>query len=97
MHLYHLYILGEGKLIFGDNFYEGHFTEDRMLGPGRYVFKDGSQQIGEYVLEKAEMNNNYESEEKSETNGRDTDYITKWKCKKRILGNPQHGIIAENI
>ena len=84
-------------MIFGDNFYEGQFTEDRMLGSGRYVFKDGSQQIGEYVLEKVEMNNNHNNDETTEINGRENEYITKWKCKKRILASPQHGMVAEDV
>ena len=84
-------------MIFGENFYEGQFTEDRMLGSGRYVFKDGSQQIGEYILEKIDVTNHFENEEKSEINERESEYITKWKCKRRILGNPHQGIVAEDV
>ena len=68
-----------------------------MLGPGRYVFKDGSQQIGEYVLEKAELNNNYGKDENLDINGRENEYATKWKCKKRILGTSQQGMVPEDV
>lgn len=68
-----------------------------MLGQGRYVFKDGSQQVGEYVLEKVELNNNYERDDISEANGREKEYITKWRCKKRIFGSAQQVMVPEEV
>ena len=69
-----------------------------MLGPGRYVFKDGSQQIGEYHLEKVESNNSsIEQDENGRTVKSSREYITKWKCKKRILANSQKGLVPEEV
>ena len=53
--------------MYRDNYYEGHFRHDKMLGPGRYVFKNGEEQIGEYVLEE-----NVQDEQSTE-----------WRCKSR--------------
>lgn len=43
-----------------------------MLGPGKYVFKNGYEQFGEYVLE---QNNQREN---GNTN---SEFITEWRCK----------------
>lgn len=62
------HLLGEGKLTYRENYYEGHFRHDKMLGPGRYVFKNGEEQIGEYVLE---QNTQFKSGE----------CVTEWRCR----------------
>lgn len=65
-----------------------------MLGTGKYVFKDGSQQIGEYVLEmNDECNNNSEKETISDENN----LVTKWKCKRRIRATLQKSMVAEEV
>ena len=69
-----------------------------MLGPGKYVFKDGSQQIGEYSLAKAEVNNNAGGQNGEETVKSGNEFVTKWKCKKRIPGNNSPQLIfAEDV
>ena len=69
-----------------------------MLGPGKYVFKDGSQQMGEYALEKAEVNNNGAVEDGEENVKSGNEFVTKWKCKKRIpASNSQQLIFAEDV
>ena len=79
-----LFVSGEGKLTFGENYYEGKFIDDKMLGAGKYVFKDGSQQIGEYAVERADKNNNDEMEDASEAKRAGQELITKWRCKKKV-------------
>ena len=68
--------LGEGKLIFSDNYFEGHFRHDKMLGPGKYVFKNGHEQFGEYVLEQNNQNEN--------SNANSEEFITEWRCKTKL-------------
>ena len=74
--------LGEGQLIFNDNFYQGHFRHDKMLGPGRYIFKNGSEQIGEYVVE--------QNKESNESNNSSDSFVTEWRCKEYIPGQDEH-------
>ena len=46
---------GRGKLTFGKQCYIGNFHDDKMLGPGTYVFPNGCQQHGEYVITEEEL------------------------------------------
>ena len=69
-------------MIFNDNFYQGHFRHDKMLGPGRYIFKNGSEQIGEYVVE--------QNKESNESNNSSDSFVTEWRCKEYIPGQDEH-------
>ncbi len=92
-----LSLTGEGKLTFGDNFYEGNFIDDKMLGPGRYVFKDGSQQIGEYVYETPDATKGDELTDTGERQRSGNEIVTKWRCKKKIPGTRQKITFTEDV
>lgn len=47
-----------------------------MLGPGKYVFKNGHEQFGEYVLEQNNQNEN--------SNANSEEFITEWRCKTKL-------------
>ena len=46
---------GRGKLTFGKQNYIGNFHDDKMIGPGTYIFANGTQQHGEYIVVEEEL------------------------------------------
>ena len=46
---------GRGKLTFGKQTYIGNFHDDKMIGPGTYIFPNGTQQHGEYIVVEEEL------------------------------------------
>ena len=46
---------GRGKLTFGKQSYIGSFHDDKMIGPGTYIFPNGTQQHGEYIVVEEEL------------------------------------------
>ena len=46
---------GRGKLTFGKQSYIGNFHDDKMIGPGTYIFPNGTQQHGEYIVVEEEL------------------------------------------
>lgn len=46
---------GRGKLTFGKQNYIGNFYDDKMIGPGTYIFPNGTQQHGEYIVVEEEI------------------------------------------
>ena len=45
-----MFFPGRGKLTFGKQNYIGNFHDDKMIGPGTYIFPNGTQQHGEYIV-----------------------------------------------
>ena len=57
-HVYALFaciVSGRGKLTFGKQNYIGNFHDDKMIGPGTYIFANGTQQHGEYIVVEEEL------------------------------------------
>ena len=50
-----LMFAGRGKLTFGKQSYIGNFHDDKMIGPGTYLFPNGMQQHGEYIVVEEEL------------------------------------------
>ena len=50
-----LMFAGRGKLTFGKQSYIGNFHDDKMIGPGTYIFPNGTQQHGEYIVVEEEL------------------------------------------
>ena len=76
--------LGEGKLLFGSNYYEGHFRHDKMLGPGKYVFSNGVEQQGEYVVDRVRRSHAtlpQQLNNRGNVNDVDDEFVTEWRCK----------------
>ena len=49
------FFAGRGKLTFGKQNYIGNFYDDKMIGPGTYIFPNGTQQHGEYIVVEEEI------------------------------------------
>ena len=59
--------------------------DDKMLGPGKYVFRNGSEQHGEYVIEQDEGNkeNGHNGNRQDDIKKPNEEFVTKWRCRKK--------------
>jgi len=61
-----------------------------MLGPGKYVFSNGVEQHGEYVVDRIRKSHTTRQQQLPDTkrngnvNNNNDEFITEWRCKRVV-------------
>lgn len=65
---------GSGEILYSNHRYYGNFFDDLPVGPGKFQFDAGCEQIGEYKLQHVEIPGEFVEDEVINAS------IPKWKC-----------------